>query len=194
MTLEEFERDLAKLIGRPTDLRPFVCEGSPLDCEIFLVGFNPATELATDFWSFWRTGYGFDKREWLKAYAQTRLTPKPGKTRRLKTSPTRLRMQAFVEAAAPVKVLETNIFSADSADMRSLDRSRREIAPLHFLLEAIRPKVVVAHGDKAIEAMRPIRGPWALKEAGHFSRFESKASAAVHGQLARDIVLGKRSA
>ncbi len=49
MTLYEFELQLSDLIGRPTDLRPFVCEGSPLSCDIFLVGFNPATTMETDF-------------------------------------------------------------------------------------------------------------------------------------------------
>ena len=63
MSLDEFERQLADLLGRPSRARPFVCEGSPLDCEIFIVGFNPATEMG-DFWQFWRTGYGFDKNAW----------------------------------------------------------------------------------------------------------------------------------
>jgi hypothetical protein len=90
-------------------------------------------------------------------------------------------------------VLETNVFSADSPDMRSLDPKRREIAPLHFLLDAIKPKVVVAHGDPAIAATKSLEGPWVFKRAGHFSRYETKASAAALGELVRDIGQGKRS-
>ena len=54
--LSDFSRGMASLIGKPTDLRPFVCEGSPLGCEAFLVGFNPASEMSIDFWDFWSDG------------------------------------------------------------------------------------------------------------------------------------------
>jgi hypothetical protein len=50
VTLDDFERALVALIGRPTDLRPFVCEGSPLTCDVFLVGFNLATTMCRDLW------------------------------------------------------------------------------------------------------------------------------------------------
>ncbi|WP_099865913.1 hypothetical protein [Pararhizobium haloflavum] len=190
MKLDQFENKLADMIGRPTDLRPFVCEGSPLDCKIFLVGFNPATELANDFWHFWRPGYGFDKQEWLRSYAATRSVPKPGKTRRLAISPTRLRIESFVEGASPVRILETNIFSADSADMQTLHPSRREIAPFHFLLETIMPEVVVAHGKTATAAVEVLKGPWKFVSAGHFSRYETKRSAGKLGREAAAFVQG----
>lgn len=70
--LDDFEKGLISLIGKPTDLRPFVCDGSPLDCKVFSVGFNPATKMSADFWHFWRSGYGFDKSVWLKAYEKDR--------------------------------------------------------------------------------------------------------------------------
>ena len=40
------------VLNRETDLRPFVCEGSPIECESFLVGINPASEMSVDFWDF----------------------------------------------------------------------------------------------------------------------------------------------
>jgi hypothetical protein len=177
VTLDQFEEKLAALIGRPTALRPFVCEGSPLDCKIFLVGFNPATALTTDFWSFWRPGYGFDRKAWLDSYIASRLIPKPGRTRQTAVSPTRVRIEAFVRGAGNRKVLETNIFSADSADMKTLEPARREIAPFEFLLRTIEPKVVVAHGKDAVAAMSNFKGPWRVIGARHFSRFETKDSA-----------------
>ncbi len=44
MDLTEFGSELEALIERPTALRPFVCDGSPLSCTVFIVGYNPATE------------------------------------------------------------------------------------------------------------------------------------------------------
>ena len=60
LDLSSFEQRLAALIGKPTDLRPFVCDGSPLDCRVFIVGFNPASALDEDFWKFWDPSIGFD--------------------------------------------------------------------------------------------------------------------------------------
>jgi hypothetical protein len=46
--LREFALGLAAVIGRPSELRPFVCDGSLLDCPVFIVGYNPATRMAGD--------------------------------------------------------------------------------------------------------------------------------------------------
>jgi len=66
--------------------RPFICDGNPLDCEVFIVGINAATEMEKDFWTFWSDNTGFNKKEWLETYILERsLKPlKSGKTRRNK--------------------------------------------------------------------------------------------------------------
>ena len=89
--IEKFEDGLAVLIGAPTDLRPFVCDGSPLTCDVFIVGFNPATTMSADFWQFWSPGMGFDKVAWFEAYKKDRQHKplKPGKRRRKAVSPSR---------------------------------------------------------------------------------------------------------
>ena len=51
------------------NLRPFVCEGNPYDCKIFLVGLNPVTAI-DNYWGYWDDSYGFRKELWLKAYMQ----------------------------------------------------------------------------------------------------------------------------
>jgi hypothetical protein len=43
MDLKEFDRQLRGLLGDEQGLRPFVCQGSPLECQVFIVGLNPAT-------------------------------------------------------------------------------------------------------------------------------------------------------
>ena len=187
MSLEEFERDLAALIGRPTNLRPFVCEGSPLDCEIFLVGFNPATTMEADFWRFWRPGYGYDKAAWFQRYLEERAAKplKPGRILRQKVSAARRNMECFIEGAAGARVLETNIYGAASEDMKSLDLVSREIAPFRFLLDSIRPKVVVVHGKLAVEAIRKFDISAKMIAADHhFSRKTSTAAARGYGATA----------
>lgn len=100
MTLDQFEVGLANVIGRQSSLRPFVCEGSPLDCEVFIVGYNPATTMEGDWWRFWIPGYGYQKRMWSKEY----LNQRDGKM-----SKTRKRIEAVVAELGAVRVLKANI-------------------------------------------------------------------------------------
>src|SRR5215211_3560107 len=177
MTLDEFERDFAVLIGRPTDLRPFVCDGSPLDCTVFLVGFNPATSMDADFWAFWRRGYGYDKPAWYRQYLAERAARplKPGKKSRPAVSPTRRNIDAFVEGGGAARVLESNIYAKASDDMKALDLASREIGPFRFLLAAIQPKVIVVHGKPAVEAIAKFNVPARIIAAdNHLSRKTSR--------------------
>lgn len=190
MTLDAFERNLSALIGRPTEFRPFVCDGSPLDCAVFLVGLNPATSLDADFWEFWQTNRGFDKASWFRQYlAEREAQPlKKGKKFRPAISPTRRNIEAFVECAGDVRVLETNIYSKASDDLKSLDLSSREISPFRFLVDAIRPKVIVVHGKPAVEAIAKFTVPSAVIPADHhFSRQTSRETARVLGERAASL-------
>jgi len=151
MTLSEFEIELRSLVGNDPSLRPFVCEGSPLNCGA-LVGTNPATKLP--FWPYWESKYGFRKRDWLQAYDATRI--EQGK--RTKRSPTRNALERIVAAAAPVNCLETNIFSTPSPRAKDLREGDRQTRVFEFLLEAIRSFVMHVHGEKAREYLRKAYG------------------------------------
>jgi hypothetical protein len=177
--ISKFEDELAGLIGAPTDLRPFVCDGSPLTCDVFIVGFNPATEMSTDFWQFWRPGVGFDKAAWFEAYKKDRrLKPlKPGKTRRNAVSPSRRVIEMIREGASPYRCLETNIYSSSTEQAADLATQRRISAPFDFLLANIKPRVIVAHGFDAVEHIRKLNVDAKVFPASHFSRGWSHASA-----------------
>ena len=71
--LVDFSREMVSLIDKPTDLRPFVCNGSPLECGAFIVGINPASEMSGDFWDFWSDSCGFDKPAWFNKYKIERM-------------------------------------------------------------------------------------------------------------------------
>jgi hypothetical protein len=179
ITLDAFQARLEAAIGRPATLRPFVCEGSPLDCRVFIVGFNPATALSADFWEFWTPGYGFNKAAWFDAYKAERQSKplRPGKTRRNAVSPTRRVIEWICEAAAPTPCLETNIYAIPSLDIASLNPGDRDLAIFRFLVETIKPSVIVAHGkDAGREAARFSRRAKILK-VPHFSRGWSEAKA-----------------
>ena len=184
IALDKFEQDLAALIGNPTDLRPFVCEGSPLHCNAFIVGFNPATEMSASFWSFWRPGYGFDKSAWFADYLKERQERplKPGKTRRPAISNTRRVIDWILQEANPVHCLETNIYAAPTEEATELALARRLTAPVDFLIEAVKPKVVVVHGKDAASHLQDKVISARLIAVPHFSRGWSQASARALGR------------
>jgi hypothetical protein len=190
-SLERFENDLASLIGRPTDLRPLVCDGSPIACQVFIVGFNPATTMSADFWQFWRPELGFDKTTWLEAYKNSRMTRplKAGKTRRNPVSNTRRVIEWILEEASPIRCLETNIYSAPTEQAMDLALERRVTAPFDFLLDKINPKLIIAHGAEAVEHLKKKALSAHLIEAPHFSRGWSQASARALGQQIRSHIL-----
>ena len=134
------------------DLRPFVCKGSPLLCPVFLVGMNPASS-DKGFWRYWSVA-GFDYDSWFRYYTASRSAA--GK--RSSISPTRARIQVFTAAseAAGSPVLETNVYAVCAPSKRHLPVRMRDTRVFKFLLEAARPRLVVAHGDDALEALSSI--------------------------------------
>lgn len=152
MDLVAFDRELRALAADDPLARPFVCDGSPLECRAFIVGANPAT--AVPFWPYWDTRSGFDKERWTGDYEALRIAT--GKRPR---SSTRERIERIIAAASPVKVLETNAFSVPTASIAELDARRRSDAVLRFLIEAIQPVVILAHGADASRALVQVRTP-----------------------------------
>lgn len=186
--LEVFERELEKRVGRPTAVRPFVCDGSPLDCRAFIVGFNPATTMDTDFWEFWRSGYGFDKAAWFEVYKKERVRKplKPGKLRRSPVSNTRRVIDWISDAASPCKCLETNVYSRATDSANELAQEHRNTAPFDFLLEFIKPAVIVTHGKDASHFVQTRWSSGTLICVSHFSRGWSRESARQLGAQIRD--------
>ncbi len=149
----EFESTLRELIGHPTEQRPFICDGNPLECTVFLVGTNPATEVSKSFWDFWNPDSGFDKHAWFETYKHERKAKplKPGRTRRNEVSTTRKYLEQVVIGCKPVKCLETNVYSYPSSELSELSVLKRRTKVFDWLLEAIRPKALLLFGDEAVK-------------------------------------------
>lgn len=150
-------------------LRPFVCEGSPLECEVALVGYNPATCLDADFHGFW-DGHVFDKQRWFEAYKKERRTKplKPGKTRRNEVSPTRKRIHFFAAGVAPYKLLETNLYWDASED-----RASHTVSVLSRIEEMLRMltkiRLIVCHDDQAFDLLSAAKLPARVEKVDHFA-------------------------
>jgi len=148
LDIAEFETQLRALMGAPFHDRPFVCEGSPLTCQVFIVGINAASNMEEDFWDFWRPGYGFERATWLDAYL----------TARTKVGRTRKAMQIIMDQAMAdsgvVRFLETNIFSIPTAKESMLKSHQKSTEIFNFLLASIKPQVLLLHGAKPVKYVR----------------------------------------
>jgi len=69
--LTEFRHRLSGLMLDKVE-RPFVCDGSPLQTQMFVVGLNPATALRKNFWCFWDDSRGFDREKFDREYREVR--------------------------------------------------------------------------------------------------------------------------
>jgi len=140
MSLQKFREQLQELMTSP-DQRPFVCDGTPLDCPVFIVGINATTKL--DFWHFWDDQYGFHKEQWFEAYQTERI--EQGKSR---ITPTRNKIKILIEELAPHRCLETNLYATTTARARQLEKEDQSTRIFEFLLETIQPKVIYLYGSE----------------------------------------------
>ena len=137
--LERFDERLRGLTGAAPEARPFLCEGLPFDCKVFLVGINPGK--SSGFWERWNPATGCDKHGWLSDYL----------TVHKRYSPTRERTERLFSVLAPIRCLETNIYPTPSPRESDLARADRDSRVFDYLLECIRPSVVFVHGRTAVQ-------------------------------------------
>lgn len=140
--LSKFRSDLTELMVKP-NLRPFLCNGSPLACTTFIVGFNPATSLDGSFWDYWNDVSGYDKPAMMRDYLKTRGLSKP--------KGVRARIERIVDQLPQGACLETNICSTPTKKMEHLDRSHRTTEIFEFLLRRLKPSLIYAHSNEPIK-------------------------------------------
>jgi hypothetical protein len=143
MMFDEFRSKLEAQLTGPC-LRPFVFDGSPLRCRIFIVGTNSARLVEKPFSSFWDASYGFKKKEFIRELEQK----PPGLTR------TRKAIEIVAKAAGQNVTLDTNLYMPSTAREKDLKKEDKKTDVLEFLLREIKPQLVLTNGNKAIKFFR----------------------------------------
>jgi hypothetical protein len=138
--LDEFRLNLERQLPSAYS-RPFVCEGSPLKCRIFIVGTNSARLVEKPFFSFWDPSYGFKKKEFIRE-----LELKPGGL-----TPTRKNIEIIVSAAGQEITLDTNFYLCPTPRAKHLNKEDNNADVFEYLLREIEPEIVLAHGNQAIK-------------------------------------------
>ena len=147
MTLKNFREDLEKLMPSP-EARPFTCTGSPLECRIFIVGLNPATQLERPFFSrYWDDSRRFDREAFESDYLSVRT--KRG---------VRPRIEALVKGTSPVPCLETDLYATPSKKASYLKSSDKNTDIIEHLLKVIRPRGILVYTKEPIEFFQTLAG------------------------------------
>jgi hypothetical protein len=171
--LVSFASDLRRLVGDADGIRPLLCRGDPLACQVALVGANPGT--TTPFWPHWSDERGVDKDGWLAAYREQH-DGKYGRSR------------AAIERFIPLvnaPVIELNAHAKQSSRLAQLAATDRTIDVLTYIFSAVRPRVIICAGADALKAVAEIRPGWPVKvlEAPHFIYWGRDRE----GQLAAEV-------
>jgi hypothetical protein len=132
---------------------PFICDGSPFNCEIFVVGYNAATTLRNNFWRYWSDEFGLDRDAFMRDFPE-------------KNSGARPRLNEIVEGAMPEKVLETNLYFYSTAKKRQLPLEYKKHDGFEYLLFRIRPRIIFLHSDDPISFFRERCSPFNDYEFG----------------------------
>lgn len=149
LQLKTFREQLQALMSDPKS-RPFVCDGSPLTCGVFIVGFNPATEMDQPFWAYWSDTSGFDKGAFMRDYLAKRELSQP--------KGVRARIEKIVSRLPRRTCLETNICSKPTKTAAELASADRTTAIFRFLLDTIRPHFIYVHSNDPIDYFHNLTG------------------------------------
>ena len=153
MTLDKFREELERRMPSP-EARPFTCTGSPLECRLFIVGVHPATPLKRNFFRrYWCDDRGFLRDVFEADYSHMRKSQ--GKKQ---VTPTRQRIEAFVEGACPVPCLETNIYAVPTEREPELESKYKNTKIIEYLIKTIRPAGIFVHTNKAKEFFQELSG------------------------------------
>jgi hypothetical protein len=150
-TLNSIEQALRHLLKPEHASRPLLCDGSPIGCEVAIVGINPGTDI--QLWPYWSTVSGCNKDAWLTTFWQN-----PANVRKS----TRRRIEDLIEGLKPLRCLELNIYPYVSRKEAELAKELQDISVFDFLLRTIKPKLLFVFGNTPIKELQTLLNASAL--------------------------------
>lgn len=156
--MAEFSSALRALVADAPEMRPFLCMGNPLTCNVAVVGINPAA--TTPFWPFWIEDIGLDRASWISEYRALHNG---------NLSRSRAALERFVPQVNS-RVIELNAHAKQSKRLSDLKGEHRTTGVLEFMLRAVQPSIILCAGTSALKAVRSLSLPWVptMVEARHF--------------------------
>lgn len=159
MSLDEFREQLsAKLqeVGlAEDDVRPFVCTGSPLACEIMMVGFNPSRNVDVELFDprIWNDETGFDREQFVEYYDLAGYQQDESKWSR-----NHIFQQNLIDELPTYPVLETYLYSSITPKKGMLSNEQRRTDIFDWLVDIVQPKLIVTQNSDVSKYFERITG------------------------------------
>ena len=126
--------------------RPFVCEGSPYECQIFLVGINPAfSGFKGSFWQFWDNDSGFNLTAWLNSFKLLRRAEGKSELTRTRAMIEHLRKEL---KGRQISLLDLNLYLKPTPRANFLTADDKNTEVFWFIVNEIKPRLIYLHGNQ----------------------------------------------
>lgn len=148
MSLAQFRTQLLAKIDEvglaDKQVRPFVCTGSPLDCDIMMVGYNPSRDMGLSTFDerIWDDTTGFDREQFVEYYDLAGYQRGESKWRR-----NHIFQQNLIDELPDYPVLETYLYSAINSRKSALSSEYRTTAIFDWLVKVVQPKLIVTQNS-----------------------------------------------
>lgn len=149
MSLVEFRNQLTKKLASvglaEEKVRPFVCTGSPLSCDIMMVGYNPSRdmELATFDARIWDDNTGFDREHFVELYDFA--GHQQGENR---WSRNHIFQQNLIDELPDYAVLETYLYSMITPKKSLVPTLHRNTEIFDWLVKVVQPKLIITQNSE----------------------------------------------
>ncbi len=144
----DFLAMLQAVVEKSPGMRPFMCDGNPLTCAVAIVGVDPGT--TTPFWRHWSDAMGMDRASWLHADRTMRKGP---------SDPSRSVLEHLLARLAN-RVVELNAIARHGKVAPDPGQDHQTTDVLQYMLEAVRPSIVVCIGATALRVVQGMSQPW----------------------------------
>lgn len=149
MSLTQFRKQLTKKLEEvglaDEKLRPFVCTGSPLACDIMMVGYNPSRDMGLDTFDarIWNDKTGFDREHFVELYDFA--GHQQGENR---WSRNHIFQQNLIDELPDYAVLETYLYSMITPKKSLVPPQHRHTEIFDWLVKVIQPKLIVTQNSE----------------------------------------------
>jgi len=124
--------------------RIFVCDGSPYNCSVFLVGINPAfSGYRGSFWQFWDNRKGFNLSAWIESFKLIRKEEGKPELTRTRSMIERLRSEL---RNYQISLLDLNVYLKPTPRANALSRIDKNTNVFWYLVGEIKPRLIYLHG------------------------------------------------
>ena len=151
MDLKKFRTEMQQRLSEQqldnVKVRPFICSGSPLNCKIMMVGYNPAREVNLDVFDtdIWHDDIGFDRESFAEHYDIASYNDD------LQWNRNHIFQQNLIDEISNHPVIETYLYSVITAKKTLLSPQHKHTHLFDWLYGILKPVLIITQNMDVIK-------------------------------------------